>query len=136
MNQVVARLLTDLTASMRFSGDLNVDLNEITTNLVPYPRLHYLLSSLSTAPMDMDVSEGYTNLSRIGVHEARPRRMTQMFAEAFSTSRQLMRTDPRFVTVPWFTEPSKGIRVSFVNGEDSVTRLTHSARETYRTKET
>ena len=32
---------------MRFEGSLNVDLNEITMNLVPYPRMHYLLSSLS-----------------------------------------------------------------------------------------
>ena len=49
MNDVVARLLTDLTASMRFTGQLNTDLNEITTNLVPFPRLHYLVPSL--APM-------------------------------------------------------------------------------------
>ena len=47
MNAVVARLLTDLTASMRFPGDLNTDLNEITTNLVPFPRLHYLCPSLA-----------------------------------------------------------------------------------------
>ena len=26
-----------------FPGELNVDLNEITTNLVPFPRLHYLV---------------------------------------------------------------------------------------------
>lgn len=41
--------LTNLTASMRFEGSLNVDLNEITTNLVPFPRLHFLTTSL--APM-------------------------------------------------------------------------------------
>ena len=29
---------------MRFEGSLNVDLNEITTNLVPYPKMHYLIS--------------------------------------------------------------------------------------------
>jgi tubulin epsilon len=32
---------------MRFDGALNVDLNEITTNLVPYPKLHFLLSSIA-----------------------------------------------------------------------------------------
>ncbi|KAF1786464.1 Tubulin, conserved site [Phytophthora cactorum] len=37
MNNIVARLLTNLTSSMRFKGSLNVDLNEITTNLVPFP---------------------------------------------------------------------------------------------------
>lgn len=37
-NNVVAGLLSNLTASMRFEGSLNVDLNEITTNLVPVRR--------------------------------------------------------------------------------------------------
>ncbi len=32
---------------MRFEGPLNVDLNEIAMNLVPYPHLHFLLSSLT-----------------------------------------------------------------------------------------
>jgi len=32
---------------MRFEGALNVDLNEITMNLVPYPKLHFLLSSIA-----------------------------------------------------------------------------------------
>mmetsp|Transcript_3203 Transcript_3203/g.9222 ORF Transcript_3203/g.9222 Transcript_3203/m.9222 type:complete len:482 (-) Transcript_3203:274-1719(-) len=53
MNNIVASLLANLTAGMRFEGSLNVDLNEITTNLVPYPRMHFLLSSmapLSSAP--------------------------------------------------------------------------------------
>ncbi len=34
MNRIAARLLTHLTASMRFPGQLNTDVNEITTNLV------------------------------------------------------------------------------------------------------
>jgi hypothetical protein len=36
--------LTNLTASMRFEGPLNVDLNEITSCLVPFPRMHLLQS--------------------------------------------------------------------------------------------
>ena len=37
--------LIDVDSSARFEGSLNVDLNEITMNLVPFPRLHYLVSS-------------------------------------------------------------------------------------------
>lgn len=37
-NSIVANLLNNMTCSMRFEGDLNVDMNEITMNLVPYPR--------------------------------------------------------------------------------------------------
>jgi tubulin epsilon len=46
-NSIVANVINNLTCSMRFEGDLNVDLNEITMNLVPFPRMHFLLSSLS-----------------------------------------------------------------------------------------
>ena len=47
MNTLAAQLLTSLTCSMRFEGPLNVDLNEITMNLVPFPRMHFLVSSLA-----------------------------------------------------------------------------------------
>ena len=46
-NSIVAHVINNLTCSMRFEGDLNVDLNEITMNMVPYPKMHFLLSSLS-----------------------------------------------------------------------------------------
>ena len=36
MNHIAASLIANLTCSSRFEGSLNVDLNEITTNLVPY----------------------------------------------------------------------------------------------------
>ncbi|KAM5327555.1 tubulin epsilon chain isoform 2-T2 [Glossophaga mutica] len=47
MNNIVANLLLNLTSSARFEGSLNMDLNEITMNLVPFPQLHYLVSSLT-----------------------------------------------------------------------------------------
>ena len=47
MNNIVAHLLSNVTCSMRFEGILNVDLNEITMNLVPYPDLHFLISSMA-----------------------------------------------------------------------------------------
>lgn len=47
MNSIIASLLSNLTCSMRFEGILNVDFNEITMNLVPYPDIHFLLSSLA-----------------------------------------------------------------------------------------
>ena len=43
---IIAHLLSNLTCSMRFDGVLNLDLNEITMNLVPYPELHLLTSSI------------------------------------------------------------------------------------------
>ena len=40
-------MISSLTASLRFDGALNVDVTEFQTNLVPYPRIHFMLSSYS-----------------------------------------------------------------------------------------
>ena len=40
-------MLTNLTASVRFDGALNVDLSDLTSSLVPFPRLHFLLPALA-----------------------------------------------------------------------------------------
>ena len=47
MNSIIAHLLSSLTCSMRFEGTLDVDINDITMNLVPFPRQHFIMSSLS-----------------------------------------------------------------------------------------
>ncbi|XP_037304946.1 tubulin epsilon chain isoform X1 [Pungitius pungitius] len=82
MNNIVANLLLNITSSARFDGSLNMDLNEIAMNLVPFPRLHYLVPSLT--PL-------YT-LADVGVPT---RRLDQMFSDAFSKDHQLIRADPK-----------------------------------------
>ena len=44
---VCRQVISSLTASLRFDGALNVDVTEFQTNLVPYPRIHFMLSSYS-----------------------------------------------------------------------------------------
>uniref|UniRef100_A0A2K6F0X1 Tubulin epsilon chain n=1 Tax=Propithecus coquereli TaxID=379532 RepID=A0A2K6F0X1_PROCO len=82
MNNIVANLLLNLTSSARFEGSLNMDLNEISMNLVPFPRLHYLVSSLTPLYTLADVN-------------IPPRRLDQMFSDAFSKDHQLIRADPK-----------------------------------------
>jgi len=43
LNRMIAQVVSSVTASLRFDGSLNVDLNEFQTNLVPYPRVHFPL---------------------------------------------------------------------------------------------
>ena len=92
MNRVAAQLLTHLTSSMRFPGQLNTDMNEITTNLVPFPRLHFLVPAL--APFDIGgasdehYSAGGGNIPRAAV-------VRQLFHDAFSASHQLLQVDPK-----------------------------------------
>merc|ERR1711968_331626 len=47
LNRIIAQVISSLTASLRFDGALNVDLTEFQTNLVPYPRIHFMVSSYS-----------------------------------------------------------------------------------------
>merc|ERR1711920_1143472 len=47
LNKIIAKVVSSMTASLRFDGELNVDMNEFQTNLVPFPRLHFMTTSLS-----------------------------------------------------------------------------------------
>jgi len=49
LNRMIAQVISSLTCSLRFggSGALNMDLNEFQTNLVPYPRIHFMLCSMA-----------------------------------------------------------------------------------------
>merc|ERR1712156_234042 len=42
VNRIMAKAVSSMTASLRFDGELNVDMNEFQTNLVPFPRLRRL----------------------------------------------------------------------------------------------
>merc|ERR1711994_1105417 len=44
---MIAKAVSSMTASLRFEGELNVDLNEFQTNLVPFPRLHFMITSMA-----------------------------------------------------------------------------------------
>jgi len=47
LNRIIAQVVSTLTCSLRFSGDLNVDLNEFQVNLVPYPRIHFMMQAFA-----------------------------------------------------------------------------------------
>merc|ERR1711959_485931 len=47
LNRLMCQVISSMTASIWFSGQLNVDINESQTNLVPYPRIHFMLSSFA-----------------------------------------------------------------------------------------
>lgn len=47
LNRLEAQVVSAITASLRFEGALNVDLQEFQTNLVPYPRIHFPIMSFA-----------------------------------------------------------------------------------------
>jgi len=82
LNRVVAQVISSLTSSLRFQGSLNVDVNEFQTNLVPYPRIHFLLCSY--API---VSEKKAHRERLSTAE--------ITSSAFEPDSMMCRVDPR-----------------------------------------
>ena len=62
-----------------------MDINEVTTNLVPFPKMHFLLSSMSPAFVSADKRKS----------APAPRTMDQIFTEVFGRDRQLASVDPR-----------------------------------------
>ncbi|KAI3698731.1 hypothetical protein L2E82_42510 [Cichorium intybus] len=45
LNRLISQIISSLTTSLHFDGAINVDITEFQTNLVPYPRIHFMLSS-------------------------------------------------------------------------------------------
>jgi len=82
LNRLVAQVISSLTASLRFDGALNVDINEFQTNLVPYPRIHFMLSSY--APVISASKAHHEQLS-----------VAQITNAAFEPECMMAKTDPR-----------------------------------------
>ena len=59
LNRLIAQITSSITASLRFDGALNVDLNEFQTVLVPYPRIHFPLAAYNPvlSPLRADLEK-------------------------------------------------------------------------------
>ncbi|KAJ7805654.1 tubulin alpha [Mycena olivaceomarginata] len=82
LNRLIAQVVSSITASLRFNGSLNVDLNEFQTNLVPFPRIHFPLATL--API---ISAEKANHEQNSVSE--------MTFSCFEPGNQMVKCDPR-----------------------------------------
>lgn len=82
LNALVAQVVSSVTASLRFKGTMNVDINEFQTNLVPYPRIHFPL--VSYAPL-LSASKANHEMSSV----------SEITTAAFSQENTMVKCDPR-----------------------------------------
>lgn len=45
LNRLISQIISSITVSLRFGGELNVDLIEFQTNLIPFPRIHFPIAT-------------------------------------------------------------------------------------------
>lgn len=81
LNRIIAQIISGQTLAMRFDGTLNVTLDQFHTNMVPFPRLHFMLSSL--APM---AQPGYTPFQGLSAKS--------LTVDAFNPSSMMVKCDP------------------------------------------
>jgi tubulin alpha len=116
LNRLISQVVSTLTCSLRFTGDLNVDLNEFQVNLVPYPRIHFMMQSYS--PVVSRAKGGHEQHST-----------AQITSAAFEPANFMVKCDPRGPT-------NKYMSVCLLYRGDVVVKDMNTAVATIKTKST
>ncbi|XP_043671542.1 tubulin epsilon chain-like isoform X2 [Vespula pensylvanica] len=84
MNSIIVNMLLHLTSGSRFPGNLNIDISDLATNLVPYKRMHYIFSNVR--PIALTAPKFFaTNSSKL---------QDMLFTNALSRNNQLTKVHP------------------------------------------
>lgn len=110
MNSIIVNMLLNFTSGSRFPGSLNVDMSELSTNMVPFPRLNFL--SCGLAPL------GFSSSQILPV----PKQV-----EPWARDHQLLKIDPLAGTLLGATLLSRG-NVTLSDLRYNVSRLQGRAR--------
>jgi len=81
LNVIIAKVISSMTASLRFDGELNVDLGEFQTNLVPFPRLHFMTTALAPVINKKKASHEAQTVREITDHAFQPVNMLVKYAD-------------------------------------------------------
>ncbi|KAH9902606.1 beta-tubulin 2 [Cubamyces lactineus] len=83
LNKVVSQVMCGVSTSLRFPGQLNGDLRKLAMNLVPFPRLHFLIPSY--APLYDPKAKAYMRQN-----------VKDLTNAVFDRANYLVACDPRF----------------------------------------
>jgi len=62
LSRLIVKAVSSMTAPLHFEGELDVDMNEFQTNLEPFPRLHFVITTM--APIMTERKETTNNEMR------------------------------------------------------------------------
>lgn len=92
LNNLVSSVMSGVTTSLRYPGQLNSDLRKLAVNLVPFPRLHFFMV-------------GYAPLTSIGSKSFRSLTVSELAQQMFDPKNMMAASDPkngRYLTVAAF----------------------------------
>jgi len=82
LNRIISSVMSGVTCSLRFPGQLNSDLRKLALNLVPFPRLHFFM--VSFAP-----------LTSRGAQQYRAYTVPELTQQMFDSKNMTCAADPR-----------------------------------------
>lgn len=83
LNNLIAKVMCGVSTSLRFPGQLNGDLRKLALNLIPFPRLHFLMPSY--APFTHPNSQAFHKTS-----------VPDLISSLFDRKNLLVAADPRY----------------------------------------
>nr|ACN61492.1 beta-tubulin T4 [Euplotes focardii] len=83
LNHLVSAVISGVTSSLRFPGQLNSDLRKIAVNLIPFPRLHFFM--IGFAPLTSRGSQQYRALT-----------VPELTQQMFDAKNMMCASDPRY----------------------------------------
>ncbi|KAF9167902.1 Tubulin beta-4B chain [Actinomortierella ambigua] len=82
LNHLVSVVMSGITTSLRFPGQLNADLRKLAVNLVPFPRLHFFMV-------------GFAPLTASNTQQFRAVTVPELTQQMFDAKNMMAASDPR-----------------------------------------
>ena len=82
LNHLVSRTMSGVTTCLRFPGQLNADLRKLATNMVPFPRSHFFMTSV--APLTNRSNQAFTAPT-----------VSNLLTQMFDARTMMTKTDPK-----------------------------------------
>jgi tubulin beta len=82
LNHLISNVMSGITTCLRFPGQLNADLRKLAVNMVPFPRLHFFMTSF--APLGSPTMLNYSSMT-----------VAQMTHQMFDPRHMMVACNPR-----------------------------------------